>query len=509
MADPVQECATFDVAIVGAGPVGASLAALLGQAGLTVFVGETSETIYPLPRAAHFDHEIMRIFQQLGIADAIAPSIIASDRYLFRNKAGDLLLDFDLRQPADTGWHGYMMHQPGIEKAIRDRIACDPGITLRTGVSFETLSDEGDHVVSTWRGPEGAFAIRSAYLVGCDGAWSPVRENLGIGLEDLAFDEPWLVLDLLVDEDNDLPTLNIQLCDPARPTTYIVMGMNRRRFEFMLLPGETPEDILDDDRIAALVAGWGRKGVLEVERKAVYRFHALVAREWNKGRVLLAGDAAHQMPPFAGQGMCSGVRDAHALSWRLPLAIRGGDGSALLATYQPEREPHVRAITAAAIETGRVVCTLDPVMAEQRDLQMFEARRTGAPLPDISSPPIRALFGLPDTPHAGERFFQPVVSANGKPVRLDDILGPGAWLIARERTDHRAIDGVRSLSLGDAALTPFAAKLRGWLNEAGTGAVLVRGDRYIFGTGEAAELLDAFAAQAGLVRAGRESVSAA
>ena len=139
---------------------------------------------------------------------------------------------------------------------------------------------------------------------------------------------------------------------------------------------------------------------------------------------------------------------------------------------------------------------------------MLEARRTGAPPPDISSPPIRALFGLPDTPHAGERFFQPVALAGNKTIRLDDILGPGAWLIAREPAGRGAIEGVRACSLGDAALTPFAAKLRGWFSQAGTDAVLVRGDRYIFGTGDAAQLLDAYAAQAGLARTRVESVPA-
>lgn len=165
---------SYDVAIVGAGPVGAALAALLGQAGLKTFIGEANDAIYPLPRAAHFDHEIMRIFQQIGITDAIEPSIIASDRYIFRNKAGDILLDFDLRGSADTGWRGYMMHQPGIERAIRDRIIADANVDLKTGVSFKKLVDDGASVRSTWIGPHGAFEVQSKFLVGCDGAWSPL-----------------------------------------------------------------------------------------------------------------------------------------------------------------------------------------------------------------------------------------------------------------------------------------------------------------------------------------------
>ncbi|WP_310533713.1 bifunctional 3-(3-hydroxy-phenyl)propionate/3-hydroxycinnamic acid hydroxylase [Novosphingobium sp.] len=498
MAQASQAGGQFDVAIVGAGPVGAALAALLGQAGLRTFIGETNESIYPLPRAAHFDHEIMRIFQQIGITDAIAPSIVASDRYVFRNKAGDILLDFDLRGSADTGWRGYMMHQPGIERAIRDRIAGDSKVELRTGVSFKALDDDGTSVRSTWIGPDGEFEIQSTFLVGCDGAWSPVRESLGIGFEDLGFDEPWLVLDLLVDDDNDLPDLNIQLCDPERPTTYVIMGKNRRRFEFMMLPGETTEVMLDDEKIAKLLSAWSSRGIVEVERKAVYRFHALVAKQWHQGRVFLAGDAAHQMPPFAGQGMCSGIRDAHALSWRLPLALKSANTEHLFDSYQAEREPHVRAITQAAIETGRVVCIHDPAAAAERDRHMIEARRTGAPLPDISSPPLALAFGLPDTASAGSRFFQPVVTEGGKDTRLDDILGPGGWLISRGQMDLPVTPGLTQFKLDDARLAAFREALASRLDEANAAALLVRGDRYVFASGNPAELAAAFSKQVGV-----------
>lgn len=488
----------FDVAIVGAGPVGAALAALLGQAGMRTFIGEANAAIYPLPRAAHFDHEIMRIFQQIGITDEIAPSIAASDRYVFRNKAGDILLDFDLRGPADTGWRGYMMHQPGIERAIRGCVERDPNIALRTGVSFTGQQDDGTSVRSTWTGPDGAFDIRSSFLVGCDGAWSPVRESLGIKFDDLGFDEPWLVLDLLVDGDNDLPDINIQLCDPERPTTYVIMGNNRRRFEFMLLPGETPEGILDDSQIAQLLSAWNTRGIVEVERKAVYRFHALVAQQWHRGRIFLAGDAAHQMPPFAGQGMCSGIRDAHALSWRLPLALQSINSAHLFDSYQMERSPHVRTITRAAIETGRVVCIHDKEAAAERDRQMMEARRAGTPLPDISSPPITIAFGLPKTENAGVRFIQPIVRQADGDVRMDDILGPGAWLITRDRVDLAVSPGLKIFWLGEPLLAPFADDVAAYLDMVGGEAVLVRGDRYVFGSGDPAALAKAFNEQAGI-----------
>ncbi|MGE4431193.1 MAG: bifunctional 3-(3-hydroxy-phenyl)propionate/3-hydroxycinnamic acid hydroxylase [Sphingobium sp.] len=500
---------TCDVAIVGAGPVGATLAALLGQGGLRVFIGDSSRDIYPLPRAAHFDHEIMRVFQQLGITDAIADSIIAADRYVFQNGEGVVLLDFDLSRPAETGWKGYMMHQPGIERAIRDRLAADPRVELATGLTFARHEDDGEGVTSFWTEEAGEVEVRSRFLVGCDGAWSPVREGAGLTLDDLGFDEPWLVLDVEVDPANGLPTTNMQYCNPERPTTYVIMGNSRRRFEFMLKPGETPEQMLADERIADLLKPWNTRGLRRVERKAVYRFHALVAHRWRKGRVFIAGDAAHQMPPFAGQGMCSGIRDAVALAWRLPLALDGGGHPHLLDSYQAERDPHVRAITDAAIATGRVVCTLDPQMAAGRDAEMLAAKAAGAPMPDISSPPLRIVFGLPETARAGERFIQPVAGdgAEGS-LRMDDVLGQGAWLIAGRDEDAALVGagvgvgagagaehGLRILALSDPLLEPFRPALADWLAQAEAPAVLVRADRYIFGTGEADELARAYAEQ--------------
>ena len=484
-----------DVAIVGAGPVGTVLAGLLAQKGVSVFIADRSEDVYPMPRAAHFDHEIMRVFQQLGIVDDIQDSIVSVGRYVFQNSAGEALLEFDASTPADTGWLSYMMHQPGIERALRNKLAADPNVTFLTGTAFEGYEETAGRVVSRWQGAA-SMSVTSSYLVGCDGGASMARRAMGVRLDDMGFDEPWLVMDLVVTPENSFPDHNIQYCDPARPTTYVVMGNSRRRFEFMLKPGETPEGIVEDEAVAELLAPWNRDEILEVERKAVYRFHALVAERWNKGRVFLAGDAAHQTPPFAGQGMCSGIRDAVALAWRIPLALHGLGGEALFASYQAEREPHVRAITGAAIETGRVVCTLDPAIAAMRDEKMRADKAAGLEQPSIESPPFQIRLGLTDTPKAGERFFQPHLGAGEGGLRLDDVLGPQAWLITRGERYARMIDrrlNLRQVSTSQPGLAPFRDKLEGWLEAAGTEAVLVREDRYVFGTGSAAHLARSYA----------------
>ncbi len=486
-----------DVAIVGAGPVGVVLAGLLGQKGVSVFVADKSEDVYPMPRAAHFDHEIMRVFQQLEIVDEIEDSILSVGRYVFQNSEGDTLLEFDASQPADTGWKSYMMHQPGIENALRCRLENDPYVTFLTGTVLEAFEDRGDHVVSRWSGKSEGIEVTSRYLIGCDGGTSSVRRALGVRLDDLGFDEPWLVLDLVVRPNNEFPTHNIQFCDPARPTTYVVMGNSRRRFEFMLKPGETAESIVEDAAIAELLAPWNRDDILKVERKAVYRFHALVAEHWRRGNVFLAGDAAHQMPPFAGQGMCSGIRDAIALSWRIPLALNGYDEECLFPSYQIEREPHVRAITHAAIETGKVVCTLDRAIAAARDQQMKAAKAAGMEQPSIESPPFQIVLGLPQAPEAGKRFFQPSMIQEDGVLRLDDVLGSQAWLISAGALHARMIDrrlNILQVSTAAPMLAAFRPELEAWLAKAGAEAVLVREDRYVFGTGTAGELVRAYQA---------------
>ncbi|WGM40668.1 bifunctional 3-(3-hydroxy-phenyl)propionate/3-hydroxycinnamic acid hydroxylase [Caulobacter sp. NIBR1757] len=465
-----------EVLIVGLGPVGAVLAGLLGQRGVRVIVVEKETDPYPLPRAVHFDHEIMRLFQQLGVAEQVLAHVRDVPDYEFRNAAGEVLMMLPPARETPSGWGGgYMFHQPGLEAVLRERLTALPSVEVRIGVRLDGFSQGSDGVVAEVVGADGAETIRARYLVGCDGASSPVREAIGGGLFDYQFDEPWLVVDVRAGEDCTTPRRNIQLCDPARPTTCVLSGPGRHRWEFMLLPGEDPEAMRTDAAVRALLAPWNC-GPVEIERRAVYRFHGLVANRWRDGRALIAGDAAHQTPPFAGQGMCAGVRDAANLAWKLAAVLRGEAGEALLDTYQAEREPHVRAAIELAIGMGRVVCLLDPAAAAQRDAGMLAARESGAPpLPPLAPRPFAEGCILPGAAAAGTMFPQP----RADEARLDDVIGDGPWLLSRDTLD-------------DPALAPFRAPLEGWLDRHGVEAVLVRPDRYIFGTGEAAALLAAW-----------------
>ena len=482
-----------DVLVVGLGPVGAALAALLARRGVSVIAVERDTVLYPLPRAVHFDHEIMRLFQELGIADEVARHSVPLPPYEFRSADGQLLMSFPPELEAPCGWaSGYMFHQPSLEAALRDVLATEPQAEMRIGWRFDGLSHEAEGVTAQVSGPEGSAQIRARYLVGCDGASSPVREAVGVGLASYEFDEPWLVVDVKVGRGARLPAVNLQVCDPRRPTTCVFGGPGRHRWEFMLLAGESADDVLRDGFIEDLLAPWDC-GPVEIERRAVYRFHGLVAERWRLGRVLLAGDAAHQTPPFAGQGMCSGLRDAANLAWKLEAVLGGRADPALLDTYQAEREPHARQLIELAIGMGRLVCTLDREAAASRDREML-ARRAGgaAPLPPLRTTPFARGCILAGSSGAGELFPQPTCGTGQRRLRLDDGLGAGPWLISRRPAGHAG--GIAVRHLGEPVLAPFRTDLLGWLDTHGAEAVLVRPDRYVFGTGEPAALVAAWSA---------------
>ena len=471
------------------------LTTLLAERGVRVIALDKETAPYPLPRAVHFDHEIMRIFQQLGLAEQMRRCARDLPDYQFRAADGRVLMN--LRPPRETpsGWAGgYMFHQPSLEAVLRERLEALPSADIRLGQRLDALDQDADGVTASVT--PGVAAIRARYLVGCDGASSPVREAIGGGLFDYQFDEPWLVVDVKVPPGCRTPEVNIQLCDPARPTTCVLSGPGRHRWEFMLLPGETAEAMLDDAVVLDLIRPWDC-GPVEIERKAVYRFHGLVANRWRDHRLMIAGDAAHQTPPFAGQGMCAGIRDAANLAWKLDGVLRGAASDALLDSYQAEREPHVRAAIELAIGMGRVVCTLDRNAAAQRDAGMLAAQAGGAPaLPPMQPSPFTAGCLLAGSPGAGELFPQPTAGDGSDRLRMDDRLGEGACLIARAAIGEAA-PGVRLLNLDAEELAPFRATVLAWLDRRQADAVLVRPDRYVFGSGAPRALLDAWAESLG------------
>jgi 3-(3-hydroxy-phenyl)propionate hydroxylase len=468
-----------DVLIAGAGPTGVTLAILLAQRGLKVIIAEKEAGIYPLPRAAHLDHESMRILQEAGVADEVMATSRRASRYDFLNAKGKVLLRFDgVDQLGPGGWPAAnMIHQPSVEAALRRSLSRFANASLNSNWTIESFTDDGQTITAKIAAPDGEQTVRARYLVGADGARSAVREAAGILQQDLNFEEPWLVVDVLVDDALRLPTANLQICNPKRPTTCVLMSEGRHRWEFMILPGETPEQVSADAFIEKLLEPWNVKGAVRLERKAVYTFRARIAKDWRKGRVLLAGDAAHQMPPFAGQGMCSGLRDAANLGWKLEATIRNGAPDTLLDSYQVEREPNLRVIIDMAIMMGKMVCTTSKWSAFMRDTKLTLARALGQ-LPDRPPdyPGISDGVVMANSAAAGT-YFPQFISSDGS--QIDPLLGNQHALLSRNDLDQPH-------------LAPFAPALRQWLDKHEAEAVLLRPDHYVFGTGHRDQLLSAW-----------------
>jgi 3-(3-hydroxy-phenyl)propionate hydroxylase len=348
---------SFDVAVVGLGPTGAVCTALLGSLGLKTIAIEREQAVYDKPRAFALDHEIMRVFEDLGIADAVAPHTAPFTPSEYYGADGQLIKRLGaLPPPWPLGWPPSMVfNQPAVDALLRDRAATVAEIAF---TELEGLEQSRKEVTLRLRDR----SITAKYVVGCDGASSTVRSALGIEYEDLEFDQPWLVADLLVSPRGleKLPKVSIQYCEPARPSTYLVGVGSHRRWEFMLNQNEEPD-------AWQLLARWITPDDAMLWRAASYRFHALVAREWRRGRVFLAGDAAHQQPPFTGQGMCQGIRDAANLSWKLHYVLAGKAKERLLDTYEVERRAHTKRLISIVKDIGAVIGERNVEKARARD----------------------------------------------------------------------------------------------------------------------------------------------
>jgi len=539
--------AHYDVAIIGYGPTGATLAKLLGQAGLSVAVFEREAGIYPMPRAIHFDGEVMRVFQNAGVrAEAEAISRPGLKGMHFVDARGETLL---VRGgSALRGMHGcannYYFHQPELEAVLR------AGVEQHANVKVHLRHD-----VFAMQEPGGAGAGRvhlryentadgtlssctASYVVGCDGARSLTRRLMGSTMEDLGLHQPWLVFDVMLKEGRgaNLPDHTQQICDPLRPMTYCNVLGARRRWEIMLLPGEDPASIARPENVWPLVSRWVTPEDAVLERAAVYTFHSVIARGWRgKGgasRLLLAGDAAHQTPPFLGQGMCAGIRDAANLAWKLVLVLRGQAdggqaGDALLDTYESERAPHVRAFIDLAVRLGAIIQATDPEVARERDRKF----KSGAPetftfpTPPLG-PGLHARPGVPEGAAAsvGLSFPQPLVpdQEQSSQTQCNEQQPDGRRLGGQrpggQRPGGKLLDevaGQRFVVLGEAAVlrgVSDATRSRwraldamvfeqpgeeagAWLQAQGTRAIVLRPDRYIMGTAGSAVELDALCAR--------------
>jgi 2-polyprenyl-6-methoxyphenol hydroxylase-like FAD-dependent oxidoreductase len=501
-----------DVAIVGYGPVGQTLAALLGKRGLDVAVFERFERPYGRPRAVRFDHEAMRIWQEIGIAEELLDDLMPVRHYDWFGVDGERIARFETPPEGPSGWaFSYSFFQPSLEAALDGAVRAQPTVELHPGWTLAGLAPHDAHVELELRRAQDSQTVRARYVVGADGANSFVREALGIEFEDLGFSERWFVVDLLPADRKaaGLEEFPMQFCQPSRPHMTCPNGRRHQRWEFMVLPDEESEEFERPEKLWKLLAPWLRPGEAEVVRQAVYEFRSAVATQMQSGRCLLAGDAAHLMPPYMGEGLCSGVRDATNLAWKLDLVVRGLASPDLLATYTPERRAHAAALVELSQTMGRVSCELDPQAAAARDREMRAASEVEPwPFPALGEGCDYRGPGSLDT-LARRLAVQGTVESGGIRGRFDDVIGRGFVALARPddpstllRADQLATLatlGAHLVSLGESGARDVDGRLTGWLDEHGAAAVVIRPDYYVFGAIDSAAaletLIDALLAQ--------------
>ena len=513
----------YDAIIAGYGPTGAVAANLLGDAGLNVLVVEPSLEIYDIPRAVHFDGEVMRIFQAMGLAEAAQAFSAQGQKLRFTNGRNWDLFEQDLTVvPRRHGWfNNHFFNQPRMEECLRSSLVKHPNVKVRLGWSVSSLSqaDEGVTVQLvqaelnrvTDEADQQALAtevVQAHYLLGCDGAASKIRAASDIAYEDLESDEPWLVCDLMLDEREDFDRSALQICDPERPTTLVPCEGSHIRWEFMLNADDEFADMEEETVVRNLMAPhlWRLSPSLtpsdgKLVRAKVYHFHALLAETFQKNRVFLLGDSAHQMPPFLGQGLCAGIRDAYNLSWKLRGVVRGDYSHEVLATYTSERRAHVQELIHLAVAHGGVIQAKNPLKALLRDCYLM----LGRALPWLVSflkfgeetPIGPGLFAteerfVPDGV-VGKLIPQSTMKLCGadeaeEAIWSDELLGSDYTLVGFGVEPHDLLpEGLREPWLHTLHIGPngwadeVAGNLTHWADSHGIALALVRPDRQIFG----------------------------
>ena len=429
----------YDVAIIGYGPTGMMAAILLGRAGHRVAVVERHRSLYNLARVGIVHDDVLRMFQEVGCIEQVLPATAFLPVYeLARN--GRVLLSSEVSPFATHGWPEYTsIYQPAFETELDLIAKALPTVELFQGETATALHQADDHAAIIVSGEDGsARTLAGRYVIAADGGNSFVRRSLGVPCEDLGFDQDWLVIDGKAKRPRSgLPAMR-QFCEPEQPGVTLRMGPQHRRWSFMIFAGESPAEAMKPENV------WRRldrpEGATpeeyELTRIAAYKFQSLLAERWRAGRVFLAGDAAHQMPPFLAQGLCSGFRDAHNLAWKLDLVLRGVASDALLDTYFAERGPNARATIVESMRVGRNVNERDREKAHRRDEELLalqaEKERFGdkKQLIAFRVPGFDTGFRASGAPGAGDIFPQGRVRGIAEGL-IDDVAGRGFLILAR------------------------------------------------------------------------------
>lgn len=494
----------FDVAIVGYGPIGETLANLLGKMGYRVGVFEKEPSVFHIPRASHLDAETMRVYQSADLADDLENILIGAKGYDYVNEEGKVLLRLAKPEGKNEvhGWKNhYRYYQPRLETFLRQGAERFPNVQVFLNREVTGLEQDDSCVKltvdSTEQDGESAKVYTAAFVVGCDGGRSTVRRHMGVTMYDIGLRQQWLVIDAKlkdgVQRPETLPQIGIQYCEPSRPVTYVpeIGDYDRFRWEMMLMPGETKEEMEKPEKVWSLLARWLTPDQAILERASVYVFHSVIAQEWRVGRMLLAGDAAHQTPPFLGQGMCAGVRDAANLAWKLDLVLKGKSNIRLLDTYMSERTYHVRKFIDMATDLGKIITVTDREKAKERDSAYLSGEPKTWVQPD---PSLGWGIFLTSHPLAGRVFPQPKLK-DGR--RMDDAIGLRFGVVGDPKLIASVSEAAKAIwqELDVAVIGDDGESVRKICEQEQAGAFIIRPDRYVYGAARTPEELEAMTRQ--------------
>jgi len=500
----------YDVLIAGYGPSGMLAAILLGRAGHRVAVIERYKTLYNLPRVGIVHDDVLRMFQEIGVIDAILPATHFLPVYELANK-GKLLLANDVAPLATHGWPEMTsIYQPAFEATLDRTAKALPSVDVFQGYDITGVAQTDAMVHVTAEDAQ----FEGRYLIACDGGTSFVRQTLGIGLEDLGFDQDWLVIDAAIKKPRpDLPLLR-QFCEIDQPGMTMQMGPDHRRWSFMIFPGEDPRQAIKHENVWKRLdrAEGGTPDEFEIIRAVSYQFRSLMAERWRQGRIFLAGDAAHQMPPFLAQGMCSGFRDSYNLAWKLSLVLAGSASEGILESYEAEREPNARATVIESLRVGQNVIVRDEAKAAARDAQLMamQAAKDNAPgdtaLIAFRVPGLDAGLIAEGSAGAGDVFGQGRVQRGAAQGLFDDIAGHGFMILGRdgdalpgltedEQSFWAGLGGGSAHFGGPDGLTDLGGGVTQLMDALGANIVIKRPDHYIYGAGSGGAGLSALLSQ--------------
>ncbi len=439
----------YDVAIIGYGPVGVTAANLLGASGLNVLAVERAPSVYDRARAISTDEEIIRIWQRAGLSERLKADMLSEKPIDFVDADGRSFLDLAPRERGNNHPPQLFIYQPAVEHVLRAGVERFPNVTVWLGRECVRQQQDADGVELSVLDPstDKVTRTRASYVIAADGGSSPTRGQLGIGFEGSTYEDRWVVIDTLVKREwPEVDRLRFH-CNPERPAVDCPTPLGHHRWEFPVLAGDDERELITEPAIHCLLANQGiEPDQVEILRAVIYSHHVRFAAKWRAGRIFLAGDAAHVMPPWIGQGMASGVRDVANLCWKLAAVIDGELPDNVLDSYEQERQPHVRDTTKAAVNIGRIITERNRALTTLRDPLIRGLMRTpgvgtfirsGKWLP-VSRYPNGFMAGrrsrrLPKSAGAeGWQIPQPwVLGADGVRARLDDAVAPG-WVVYRK-----------------------------------------------------------------------------